>query len=50
MMPALASPCFRRVRHPGNLAYAWGVRDRRDLAACRPALPYPRRDAVGEAA
>lgn len=43
-------PAFRRVRHPGNLAYTWAIRDRRDLAACRPALPYPGRAELGVAA
>lgn len=39
----LSLPLFRRVWHPGNYVYTWAVRDRRDLAACAPALPYPAR-------
>lgn len=38
---------FRRVRHPGNLAYTWTVGDRRQrrraARLARPARPYPKR-------
>lgn len=39
----LAPPLFRRVRHPGNFAYVFGL-DRAALEIARSrALPYPRR-------
>ena len=41
---ALAEGPFRRVRHPGNFAYAWAVggRSARSGLAGLPALAYPR--------
>lgn len=33
---------LRAMAHPGCHAYAWAVREREDLKACRIALPYPR--------
>jgi hypothetical protein len=43
----LASGCFRRMRHPGNLTYAWalGPERARIERAMPPALPYPRWEA-----
>jgi len=42
---ALASPCFRRVRHPGNIAYVWAIGSDRTATEARfPApRPYPKR-------
>lgn len=43
---AIAAPGFRRLQHPGNLAYVFGVDDsaRRSLRALHGrGLPYPRR-------
>lgn len=44
---ALREGPFRRVRHPGNLAYVWAVGgERRETQrGLPPALPYPPRDA-----
>lgn len=47
---AIAEGPFRRIRHPGNHAYAWPLgasrRARRDLLeSFAPALAYPKRDA-----
>jgi hypothetical protein len=40
---ALAEGPFRRVRHPGNLAYAWGL-DKRSRRGLAPAQPYVKED------
>jgi hypothetical protein len=41
-------PLFRRVAHPGNFTYVWGVGTRRErqavTAGMPPALPYPKAD------
>lgn len=47
---ALRSGPFRRIRHPGNLAYTWAVGDRRVRRAydqvALPRLPFPKADQV----
>ena len=44
----LAEAPWTRIRHPGNLAYVWGVGAGKRAArrALPEALPYPKRDAV----
>ncbi len=46
---ALREGPFRRVRHPGNLAYTWPIGDRRVRRAfpnIPPARPYPKADSA----
>lgn len=35
------TPALRRLKHPGNIAYAWGL-DRRTRRGLPPPLPYPK--------